>query len=380
MKRLLKRLARMSKFTENIAQPLVKIEISSSALHNNLNEFRKIASPCKIAPVLKSNAYGHGLSIVANELKDEEVPFFVIDSYFEAKVLRNEGIKTSLLIIGYSSIESITKNHLKNISFPISNIDTLKELAASIKSSTNIHLKIDTGMHRHGISIEEKDEAIKIIKENKKIILEGICSHFSDADGVDETFTNKQVDTWNSAVKYFKNQFPTLKYWHTSNSAGHIFKKAKANVTRLGIGLYGLINVAGLRLRPALEMKTIITGIKKIKSGDTVGYNNTFIASEDMIIATIPVGYNEGVDRRLSNKGFIKVAGLLCPILGRVSMNITIIDVSKIKNIKIGDEVIVFSSNINDKNSIENTAKTCETISYEIAVHIPSYLRRDIID
>ena len=143
--------------------------------------------------------------------------------------------------------------------------------------------------------------------------------------------------------------------------------------------MYGLIEMKGVNLKPVLEMKTIITGIKKIRKGDAVGYNNTFVAKEDMTIATIPVGYNEGVDRRLSNKGYMKVSGILCPIIGRVSMNITIIDVSKINGVKIADEVIVLSSNKQDKNSIENITKDCETISYEIAVHIPPHLKRVMI-
>ena len=380
MKRLLKNLVKMSKIRENTAKTLVNIEISRSALIYNLNQYKDIAPDHRIAPVLKSNAYGHGISIVANELKDEKIPFFVIDSYFEAKALRSEGIKTPLLIIGYSSIESITKNRIENISFTISNIDTLRDLSLNIKSPTNIHLKIDTGMHRHGIDAEEKDEAIKIIQGNKKIILEGICSHFSDADGNDTRFTDKQIEKWNQLVKYFRANFPLLKYWHISASAGHAFTNAEANMSRLGIGLYGLANIPGIKLKPALEMKTIVTGVRKIKKGETVGYNNTFTATEDMTIATIPVGYNEGVDRRLSNSGFVKVGEKDCKIIGRVSMNITIINISSIKNVKVGDEIVVFSAKRSDSNSIENIAKICSTIVYEIIVHIPPYLRRIVVD
>jgi alanine racemase len=235
-------------------------------------------------------------------------------------------------------------------------------------------------MHRQGISPSEQAEAAEIIKKSPALYLEGTCSHFADADNADDTYTQKQISTWNKSVAYFRAEFPTLKYWHISASAGHIYKQAEANLTRLGIGLYGLINIAGLNLRPVLEMNTMITSIKKIHRGDRVGYGGTFTAPEDMTIATIPVGYYEGVDRRLSNIGFMKLGETECPIVGRVSMNITTIDVSKIPHAKIGDKIIVISRNKNDKNSVENIAKLCGIISYEIAVYVPSQLRRVVID
>ena len=374
MKKLLKRLIRG--LNHSTTSPLITISLSRSALLHNLNEFKKLAPKGQIAPVLKSNAYGHGIDLIAQELEKEHSPFFIIDSYFEAENLRNEGIKTPLLIIGYVRPETINNSKLKNISYVITSLESLK----SITEKTRIHLKIDTGMHRQGILLEEKVGAVAIIKNNPNIILEGICSHFADADNPDPTFTKKQISEWNILVKYFKEQFPTLKYWHISQSPGHIHKGVEANMTRLGIGLYGLIDVAGLNLKPVLEMKTIITGIKKLKVGDCVGYGCTFIAQQEMIIATIPVGYYEGVDRRLSNKGVIKIGDEFCPIVGRVSMNITTIDISAIPNIKIGDEAIVFSANKQDKNSIENVSKACETISYEIALHIPGQLRRVLVD
>ncbi len=359
---------------------LITIFLSKSALLHNLKEFRRLAPHIEVAPVLKSNAYGHGLIPMAHALEKEHVPFLIIDSYFEAENLRNEGIKIPLLIIGYVRSENINQAALKNVSYVVSSLDTLHR----IKSSTKIHLKIDTGMHRQGIMPEEKDQAVKMIKSNSNIILEGICSHFSDADNNNPSFTETQIDTWNILVDYFRNHFPSLVFWHISNTAGHAYiKKAETNLTRLGLGLYG-INQGGqidsiVNLQPVLEMKTIITSIKKIKKGDCVGYGCTFIAPHDMTIATIPVGYYEGLDRRLSNKGLVKIENVFCLIIGRVSMNITTIDVSKVDQIKVGDEVIVMSSVKQDKNSIESISKDCNTIPYEIAVHIPSQLKRVVV-
>lgn len=360
--------------------PLVTINIFKNALIHNLNEFRKLTPHKSIAPTLKSNAYGHGITLIAKELENEEIPFFVVDSYFEASLLRNENIKTPILIIGYSSIEMIIKNRFKNIYFTIANIDSLRKLSNVANSKIIIHLKIDTGMHRQGLLLDEIDEAFDLIKNNKNIILEGICSHLSDADSNNDSFTNSQIKVWNDLVKKTRENFPNIKYIHLSNTYGHKYSnKIDANTSRLGIGLYGLANIDGLDLKPILEMKTIISGIKKIKKGDSVGYNNTFTADKDMTIATIPLGYYEGLDRRLSNKGYVKIDSIFCKIIGRISMNITTIDVSEINNIKIGDVVQVISNLSDDKNSIHSISEIADTIPYEAIISIPERLRRVIV-
>jgi alanine racemase len=365
---------------ETYTPSLINLYINKKALIHNLNQFKNIAGDREIAPVLKGNAYGHGLKEIGEILKDQKVPFFIIDSYFEAKALRNEGIKTPLLIIGYSSTDSIIKNSLKNISFTITSIEALRDLSRKINKKISIHIKIDTGMRRQGILLEEIREAIEIIKFNPNIYLEGVCSHFSSADDNKDSFTERQMYDWNNSIKIFKDSIQNIKYFHISATAGSVYREANANMIRLGIGLYGLMDIEGLNLIPILEMKTIISGIKKIKKGESVGYSGTYIAPKDMTIATIPVGYYEGIDRRLSNKGFVKIKNIFCPIIGKVSMNITVIDISRIESLKIGDEVIVISNKKEDKNSIENIARDCETISYEIAaVHIGTHLKRNVV-
>ncbi len=373
MKSWLKRLFKLIKKADT--EKLIKINIHKSSLLHNLNEFRNKYPDKMIIPVLKSNAYGHGILEIANILKNE-VPIFVIDSYFEAMKLRSDGIKNKLLVIGYVRPECLNNSKIKNISYTITSIDALKE----IKSKANIHLKFDTGMHRQGILPDEIESAFSIILNNHNITLEGICSHLSDADNIDEAFSLKQINLWNEIVKKTKEQFPNIKYFHLSNTHGHKFSNIiDSNVNRLGIGLYGITRFENLNLIPVLEMCTIITSIKKIKRGETVGYNNTFKADKDMIIATIPLGYYEGLDRNLSNKGFVKVQNTFCPIIGRVSMNISTIDISSIPDIKIGENVQVISNVYSDLNSIENMAKISSKINYEISVKIPVDICRKIV-
>jgi len=372
---------------------LVEILIYKDNLLHNLNEFRKLNSAVDVAPVLKSNAYGHGLVEIAKILNKENTPFLVVDSYYEAMILRNEGIKSKILIIGYSINENILNNKLKNTAFTIGSLEQLKNISQNLKTSafaktsarqgTKFHIKIDTGMHRNGILSEEIKEAMEIIKSNKNIFVEGICSHFADADGNDSGYTIDQINKWNEIVENWKKNFSETIYYHISATAGSFFADSiNANVMRLGIGLYG-INVSfdeKLNLKPVLEMKSVISLIKEIKEGDKVGYNKTFTAEKDLKIATIPVGYYEGVDRRLSNNGFVKIDNNFCPIIGIVSMNITTIDVTNISNIKIGDEVEVISSKTEDKNSVNQIAQKCATIPYEILVHIPERLKRVVMD
>ena len=375
-------------------EPLIKVEISKSRILNNFYQFHKLTQNGQIAPVLKSNAYGHGILLIAKileearykHLEDDEIliPFFVVDSHFEALALRSKGIRTPILVIGYTRPETVYRSKIKNVNYVISSLDSLIELA-NTKYPISIHLKIDTGMNRQGISYEEIENALEIIHQNKKINLQGICSHLSDADNSDSSFTEKQIGLWNRIVDEVTHKFPQLEYIHLSATYGHhYYSKIKSNVTRLGLGLYGSANgfQDKLNLEPALEMKTVITSVKNIKAGDSVGYNNTFKAKKNMTIATIPVGYFEGLDRRLSNIGFVEVTKdrISCPIVGRVSMNITTIDVSNVKDIRVGTEVTVISNNPKSNSSIHTIAKLCNDIEYNVAIHIPENLRRVVVE
>ncbi len=354
--------------------PLITVFLSQKALIHNLHFFQNKAGQSQVAPVLKSNAYGHGLVPIAEILDCEGLPFLIVDSFFEAHTLRHAGIKSPLLVIGYSRVEDMLSHHMKNVSFTITNLDTLRELSQSAHKNISIHLKIDTGMHRQGIMLSEKKEATEIIKKNPHLKLEGICSHLAEAGALEKTFTEKQIVEWNTLVPYFKKEFSTLKYWHLANTDGHFHTGIEANVTRLGIGLFGIHGPA--ELKPVMRIETIITSLRTIRAGETVGYDRTFVAQKDTAVATIPFGYYEGFDRRLSNVGSLKIGTTYCPIVGRVSMNITSIDVSEVPHAKVGDVVTPVSDVRSDLNSFEGIAEACGTISYEMVVRISPLLKR----
>jgi alanine racemase len=286
------------------------------------------------------------------------------------------------MVIGYTTIKNIVENKIKDVIFTVSDINVLKELGEKLNKKTKFNLKLDTGMHRQGILPSDMDESIKIINKNNNIILESISSHFSDAEENKE-YTEKQIVEWNKLVDKFKKEFNTIKYWHISNTAGHNYiNEAKCNMTRLGAGLYGIRDgayVDNVHIMPVLQLETIVTGIKNIKKGQTVGYGNSFEAKKDMTIATIPVGYYEGIDRRLSNKGHVIIHNTIANIIGRVSMNITTIDTTDTPNVKIGDKVIVISNKETDPNSMLNISKET-TLARDLAVNIASHLKRIVID
>lgn len=362
--------------------PSVEVLISATNLKHNLAEYQKHYPELEFAPVLKSNAYGHGLLPVAKILDQARLPFFVVDSLHEAMILRQEGVRTPILVIGYTSAENIKNSKLKKVAFTITSLEQLTELAKIIKTKVVIHLKIDTGMHRQGLLPAEIGEAITILKANQFLELRGVCSHLADADNPLDKFTREQIAVWEQVVKNLKSNFPELKYFHLANTAGVFYaNQISANVIRLGLGLYGFDSAphSNLNLKPVLSLKTVISSIREVPANEFVGYNATYQAAANLKVATIPVGYFEGIDRRLSNCGYCQVKNVDCLILGRVSMNITSIDVSSVPEVKLGQSVTVISDKKGEKNSVLNIAKLTGTIPWEILVHIPAHLRRRVL-
>ena len=431
---------------QNCSDSLVTVEINKEAILHNYNWYLKlIGEGRRIAPVLKSNAYGHGLvetakileSIISRQDAKVGVEFFTVDSMFEAYALRAGGIHTKILVLGFVDPKIIARNTLPNVIFMITSLEQARALVKErtivvnrlfnkiFETKIEVHIKVNTGMNRQGIRPEEVDECIAILTHlsldtlHTGIKITGFASHFAEADSVQPEISSKtikQISTWNSLVKILRQrpEFSESKaIFHISNTAGTLFTKVQkvankneaslasnpvqvidADVCRIGIGLFGYSDIKNheKHLIPALSMHTIISGIYNIKIGDSVGYSSTWVAKRNSIIATIPAGYYEGIDRRLSNKGFVTVFGYTstgelatnkvfkCPIIGRVSMNITTIDITDAMvaanndnlEIKLGSKVNILDSNFNARDM----GNMCDTIPYEILVHIQGQLKR----
>ncbi|MFO0704883.1 MAG: alanine racemase [Candidatus Andersenbacteria bacterium] len=363
-------------------QPLISVRISRARLEHNFAQFVRLLGDRAVAPVLKSNAYGHGLIPVAKLFDRLNPPFMVVDSFYEALVLQNEHIRTPVLVLGYTSAHNIARQKFSGVSFALIGIEHVREVVARLTVPQAFHLKIDTGMHRQGILVSQLDETIKLLKRNPNVRITGVCTHLADADGPVPDFTRMQIKVWNRVVERLHAVFPQLSQVHVANSAGTQFAtEIRANSARVGLGLYGIDPAAArsLDLKPALQVVTQITAVRTIQPGEHVGYNTTFTATRPTRVATLPIGYFEGLDRRLSGNGSVSVHGKPALIIGRISMNIASIDITDLPEAKAGDPVIVFSQNPSAPNSIAQAAVRCKTIPYDLLVHIAQHLRRTVV-
>jgi len=363
----------------NPSHPLIEVGISRENVLHNLRAYQTKYPHLTFAPVLKSNAYGHGLCVIARLLDKENIAFFMVDSLYEARTLRQGGIRSRILVLGYVRPEDVVHSSLRDIDFAIVDIEQLHALAARAHRPIRLHLKLDTGMHRQGIVQADMPEAIKIVRSNRNLQVVGVASHFADADGAESTNTDTQVTVWNDMVAQVNAAFPSVEYRHIAATKGMRWaKEAGTNVGRLGIGLYGFdtSHEGGAALRPVLELRSFITSLRTVPTGDFVGYNATYTAAKPVRIATVPVGYFEGIDRTLSNNGSMLVRGKRAPLAGRVSMNMSSLDVTDIPEAAQGDRVVAISRNSQDQNSISQMAPLAGTTPYVILVHIPQHLKR----
>ncbi len=370
------------KIFRKIYQTLNKIEISRSALIDNYTRLSTLDPGLSIAPVLKSNAYGHGIVEVANILDSQTPPFFCVDSLYEAYQLLKAGIKTETLIMGYTDPENLKVKKLP-FQFAVYDLKTAEVLNRYQKGS-KIHIFVDTGMNREGVRIEELPKFLKEIKKDKNLTIVGIMSHLASAKSDKDPLFINQVEQFKKVKRVFEKEGISPKWIHISASEpllnpGVLKIVAEiSNLARVGKALYGIAPKTGTPpgCTPVLKLTTKITQIKKVKKGERVGYSGTYLAKKDLTLGVLPLGYNDGLDRRLSNIGKVIIKGIVCPIIGRVSMNITTIDLSKIKSVKVGDEVVIYSNNPKDPNSIQKVADLCKTIDYEILVKLTEATRR----
>lgn len=362
-----------------------RIEISKSALLHNLHFFEQQTGMPAI-PVLKGNAYGHGIAQVATALKGAKLPYIAVDGYFEALRVR-EISRQPVLIMGAIAPENFRKLTYDNFAFVVQDTRTIEALAATGKKIA-VHLEINTGMNRYGAKPNKSVELAKLVLRHKNLQLEGIMSHLADSDGDDPATVNAAVAQFDDCVEAIirLGAKPTL--IHIAQSAGSMRAKSKyANAFRLGIGFYGinpfppqhsLYKKMAKNLQPALQFSSTITKIIDLKKGDKVSYNYTFTAPRAMRIGVIPVGYYEGVNRALSNLGSVKVGVAQEPIVGRVCMNHTMISLEN-STAKAGDRVIVYSNKPGDKNTIDAVSADHNLFSYNLLTNLSSDVARVLV-
>ena len=361
---------------------LVEVRISRDCLLHNYDIFQDAYAPARMAPVLKSDAYGHGLVQAARIFSGANPPFLVVEGYYEALILRNEGIRTPILVVGYTATENILKSRLAGVAYTLVDFTQLSELATRLKRRQHFHLKVDTGMRRYGISVDQLAIALDIIKASPNIVLEGACSHMAKTISADDSVAKAQIAAWNSVANTVRQSFPEIPYLHLASTGGSFWsEEIDANVIRLGLGAYGFDNSPrrSLPLREALSVVSTIGAVRHVAPGDGIGYGHTYAAERAMTVATVASGYYAGLDVRLSNRGVVTVRGITCPIVGRVCMNGTMIDVTAVPSARAGDPVTIISSSADDPNSVANIARMIGTSQHIVLTGIPSRLRRVIV-
>lgn len=363
---------------------LNQIEVLQKNILHNYKYLSSFEKNVKIAPVIKSNGYGHGILNVAKILETQNPPFFCVDSLFEAYELLNGGVKIPVLITGYTNPENLKVKKLP-FHYALFTPDVAEALN-KYQPNAGVHLFLDTGLHREGIPITKLAEFLKDLERFPNIKIEGVMSHLASSKSKDDKLFLSQIEQFKKGLKIIKDAKINPKWVHIAATGAIVNPQTRpivaglSNMVRAGLSTYGFSSSTfDKNLKPALSLKTQLAQIKQIKKGDMVGYEGTFKAKTNMTIGILPIGYYDGVDRGLSNNGVVKIMGTDCQILGRVSMNITTIDVTHLKNPQIGEEVIVYSNNPNDKNSVENVAKTCNKIPYEILVNLAESTRRVVI-
>lgn len=372
----------MSELQTMTTQNPTFVRVHKDVLLENYNHFARGGVP--IAPVIKANAYGHGAPNVARLLAENaDAPFFVVATYQQAAMLRESSISKPILVIGYVSPQVIQENQHHDITFTAVDLDHLREIDAAVSAIQPIHLKLDTGMHRYGVMPQAVDGAISFLQSAESVVLTGVFSHLCDTFTSEvNDFTIDQINTFNTQTAKITDAFPSCKTVHLASTSSHSLRdRINANTERVGIGLFGLANFTDeFHAEPALSLMSTIASIRTVPAGEFVGYSRTYSPDTDRRIATVPAGYYEGVDRRLSNCGVVRIGGEVCPIVGKVSMNATTIDVTDCKGSpQVGDMVEIISAERSAPNSARAITETIDAVHYRITTQIPARLPRILV-
>ncbi len=373
------------------------IEIDKKAIKHNYRVFRSLISKkTKLMGVVKSNAYGHNLFEFAKELEKLGVDYLAVDSATEGINLRKDGIKIPILVLGYTLPEMIEKAVANDLEITVSSFDYFAQIKKlNSKKPVKVHIKVDTGMHRHGFLVSETEKVINELNKLKnKIKVLGLYTHFAAAKNpAFPKETKKQIEIFNQWREAF-SQAGIKVINHTCATSGTIlFPEVHLDMFRVGIGLYGLWPSREVQayaqnkfnLKPVLSWKTVIAEIKDIKAGESIGYDFTEKLNRKSKIAVLPIGYWHGYPRALSSIGQVLIGGHKCKIIGRICMDIMIVDVTDVKpfknsqglrSVEVGDEVTIIGVDNKEKITADDIATLLDASVYELVTRINPLIKK----
>lgn len=355
----------------------VYARIDLDAIASNMEHMKNNLNPStKIMAVIKADGYGHGAVQISQMLDTVDYIWgFAVATLDEAVVLKSEGIRKPVLVLGCvfpDQYLEMLKYEIRMNVYTEEMAEAISQMAAREGMTAYMHIKLDTGMARLGFDTGiESVDAIHRISEMKNVYMEGIFTHFAKADETDKTFTQKQIHDFMWMTQKLKEKGVEFQYEHCANSAAIIdVPDAHFNLVRAGISTFGLypseeVNKENVRLKPAMALKSHVAYVKEIEAGTPISYGGTFVSDKPMRIATIPVGYADGYPRNLSNIGYVLIRGKKAPIVGRVCMDQFMVDVTDIEGVSFGDNVTLIGRDGNETITVEDLSELSGRFNYE---------------
>ncbi len=373
--------------------------INVEAIVHNCTLLRQIGGNRKLCVAIKANAYGHGVEAVLSAMEKANVDFLATANIEEAIELRSLNWTKPILIFGsefsiYSSNQKrklaniVIQNNLRITPSLKDDIEILNQSAHKLNSKAKVHLQFDSGMSRMGLLEDEFFSLLEYCIELPFIEIEGIYTHFANADAKDKSFTYYQLERFNKIVKHIKTKYKITPIIHAANSSATIdIPESHFDMIRPGISVYGYHSSPEMHnkpdLKPAMKLVGKITFIKKLPLDSFVGYGCTFRTSRETIIGIVPIGYADGYSRKLSNKGMVLIENVPVPVIGRVSMDQAIVDLTDIirsnPSVTVGTEATIIDDDRTSPNSVENLAQMLDTIPNEIVTAIGPRVKRAVI-
>lgn len=375
---------------------LSTVKISRAALAHNLAQFRRLAPGALLAPVVKANAYGHGLVPTAKILEQEGADQLCVNALFEVAALRAAEVSLPIYVLGWvppQQMDLAAQLDTSIVVFDAEAVRAASQAATTHGTTMGLHIKLETGNNRQGVALPEALELARLIDDLPGVTLQGLSSHYADIeDTTDHQFAKGQLTRFNEAYETLVQAGHRPRLRNFSNSAATIlWSETQFEMVRVGISMYGMwpsketcVSAVMLHrekpdLRPVLEWTTRIAQLKDVATGEYVGYGRSYRATHPTRLAILPVGYYDGYSRHLSNLAHVLVNGAIAPVRGRVCMNIIMVDVTDVPNAGVGDEVVLLGQSGECQVTAEEMAQWGSTINYEVTTRINDTVPRIVV-
>jgi len=365
--------------------PTTAAEVDLGALAYNYHQLRRLAAPSvKFLAVVKADAYGHGAIPVSKKLEELRVDFLGVARVHEGIELRSGGIRKPILVLSgiyQEEVEEVLQYNLSPLVYRWETAQALSAAAGKRGKKVSVHIKVDTGMGRIGVLAEEAAAFADRVRKLENLEIAGVASHLATADEGDSTFAMEQLERFSLVIEEMKRLDIDPPFRHIANSAALVnLPAAHFTVVRPGIMLYGSYPSPSLKdkvsLRPVMSWTSRIADLKKLPAGYPISYGRTFVTQHPSLIAAVPVGYADGYHRLFSNRAEVLIKGMRAPVVGRVCMDWTMVDVTAIAGVEVGEEVVLMGSQAGQEITAEEMGGWIGTISYEILCSVGKRVTR----